>query len=58
VVRPTWKFAGANRFVMLTGGVLALTNRRLIFLGLRPRDFLSPTDATPTFEERDFRPQA
>jgi hypothetical protein len=37
-----------------TRGLLVLTDRRLIFLGLRPRDFLSEMDAPPTFEERFF----
>jgi LysM repeat protein len=37
-----------------TRGVLVLTNKRMVFLGLRPRDMLSPTDAPPTFNERDF----
>jgi LysM repeat protein len=37
-----------------TRGVLVLTDRRLIFLGLRPRDFLAPIDAPPTFDQRDF----
>jgi LysM repeat protein len=37
-----------------THGVLVLTNKRMVFLGLRPRDMLSPTDAPPTFDERDF----
>jgi hypothetical protein len=37
-----------------TRGVLALTDRRMIFLGLRPRDFLASGDAPPTFDERDF----
>lgn len=37
-----------------TRGVLALTNKRIVFLGLRPRDMLAPSDAPPTFEQRDF----
>lgn len=37
-----------------TRGVLALTNKRIVFLGLRPRDMLAPADAPATFEERDF----
>ena len=37
-----------------TRGLLALTDRRMIFLGLRPRDFLASGDAPPTFDERDF----
>ena len=37
-----------------TRGVLALTNKRIVFLGLRPRDMLAPSDAPPTFEQQDF----
>jgi hypothetical protein len=37
-----------------THGVLALTSKRIVFLGLRPRDMLAPADAPPTFEQRDF----
>jgi phenylacetate-CoA ligase len=34
VVKPTWKFAGANRFVMLTGGVLGRTDDMLVVRGV------------------------
>lgn len=37
-----------------TRGLLVLTNRRLLFLGLEPRDLLASSDAPPTFEERDY----
>lgn len=37
-----------------TRGVLALTNKRIVFLGLRPRDMLAPSDAPAAFEQRDF----
>jgi hypothetical protein len=37
-----------------TRGELVLTDRRMVFLGLRPRDLLSPADAPATFDERDF----
>ena len=37
-----------------THGVLALTSKRMVYLGLRPRDMLAPSDAPPTFEQRDF----
>ena len=37
-----------------TRGVLALTSKRVIFLGLRPRDMLAPADAPPSFEQQDF----
>ncbi len=34
VVRPTWKFPGANRFVMLAGGVLGRTDDMLVVRGV------------------------
>jgi hypothetical protein len=37
-----------------THGILALTNKRIVYLGLRPRDMLAPADAPPTFDQRDF----
>src|ERR1051325_7957786 len=37
-----------------THGLLVLTNRRLLYLGLQPRDLLASPDMPPTFEERDF----
>ena len=37
-----------------TRGILALTNKRIVFLGLRPRDMLAPSDAPPSFEQHDF----
>ena len=41
-------------YLRATRGVLVLTNKRMVFLGLRPRDLLSPPDAPPTFDEEDF----
>jgi len=37
-----------------TRGLLVLTNQRLLYLGLQPRDLLASGDAPPTFEQRDF----
>ena len=37
-----------------TRGVLVLTDRRLVYLGLVPRDFVASPDAPPAFEQRDF----
>jgi phenylacetate-CoA ligase len=34
VVRPTWKHAGSNRFVMLTGGVLGRNDDMLVVRGV------------------------
>jgi hypothetical protein len=38
-----------------TRGLLALTDRRLIYLGAPPRDVTGATDAPPTFDQREFR---
>lgn len=37
-----------------TRGILALTNRRLVYVGLAPRDVLGPEETLPVFESRDF----
>ncbi|HEY0994792.1 MAG TPA: LysM domain-containing protein [Gemmatimonadaceae bacterium] len=37
-----------------TRGVLVLTDKRLIYLGLVPRDLVSSPDAPPAFMQRDF----
>lgn len=37
-----------------TRGLLVLTNKRLLYLGLEPRDLLAAPDLPPTFEEKDF----
>jgi hypothetical protein len=37
-----------------TRGLLVLTNKRLLYLGLEPRDLLAAPDLPPTFEERTF----
>ena len=37
-----------------TRGLLVLTNRRLLFLGLEPRDLLGTGDSPPTFTEHDY----
>lgn len=37
-----------------TRGLLVLTDRRLLFLGLAPTDLLAAPDEPPTFTERDF----
>src|SRR6185312_6232438 len=38
----------------LQPGERVLTNRRLLYLGLEPRELLAAPDLPPTFEERDF----
>jgi LysM repeat protein len=38
-----------------TRGLLVLTYRRLLFLGLEPRDLLGSGDSPPTFTEHDFQ---
>lgn len=47
-LRPALDYFRATR------GVLVLTNRRLLFLGLEPRDLLGAGEGPPTFDERDF----
>jgi len=37
-----------------TRGLLVLTDRRLLYLGLEPRDLLAAPDLPPTFDERSF----
>jgi LysM repeat protein len=37
-----------------TRGLLVLTNERLLYLGLEPRDLLAAPDLPPTFEEQVF----
>ena len=44
----------AISYFRATRGILVLTNKRLLYLGLEPRDLLAAPDLPPTFEERDF----
>lgn len=44
----------AINYFRATRGLLVLTNRRLLYLGLEPRDLLAAPDLPPTFEQRDF----
>src|SRR4029077_8025548 len=44
----------AINYFRATRGLLVLTNRRLLYLGLEPRDLLAAPDLPPTFEERSF----
>ena len=37
-----------------TRGLLVLTDRRLLFLGLQPRDLLASSEGPPTFVQRDY----
>ena len=37
-----------------TRGTLLLTDQRLVYLGLLPRDLLASPDAPPAFEQRDY----
>jgi LysM repeat protein len=46
--RPLFSYFRATR------GLLALTDRRLIYLGVEPRDILAAPDLPPTFEQREF----
>jgi hypothetical protein len=44
----------AISYFRATRGLLVLTNQRLLYLGLEPRDLLAAPDLPPTFEQRDF----
>src|SRR3569833_1093089 len=44
----------AISYFRATRGLLVLTDKRLLYLGLEPRDQLAAPDLPPTFEERDF----
>src|SRR5204862_3737236 len=44
----------AIEYFRATRGLLVLTDRRLLYLGLEPRDLLAAPDLPPTFDQRDF----
>lgn len=44
----------ALAYFRATRGLLVLTDRRLLFLGLQPPDLLAAPDEPPTFTEQDF----
>jgi LysM repeat protein len=37
-----------------TRGILALTDKRVIYVGIAPRDILGPNESAPAFESHDF----
>ena len=37
-----------------TKGILALTDKRIIYVGIAPRDILGPNQSAPAFESHDF----
>ena len=51
---PVFRRSGVDYFRQ-TRGLLALTDRRLIYLGAPPRDITGISDAPPTFDQRVFR---
>jgi hypothetical protein len=52
-VVPVFKRPAISYF-RATRGLLALTDRRLVYLGVEPRDILAAPDLPPTFEQREF----
>lgn len=52
-VVPVFKRQAISYF-RATRGLLALTDRRLVYLGVEPRDILAAPDLPPTFEQREF----
>ncbi len=52
-VLPVFKRPAIDYF-RTTHGLLVLTSKRLVYLGVVPRDLLASSDAPPTFEERTF----
>jgi hypothetical protein len=45
---------GAVNYFRATRGILVLTDRRMVFLGLVPRDLVANPDAPAAFEQRDY----
>ena len=41
-------------YLRATRGIIALTDKRIIYVGIAPRDVLGPNEAAPAFESRDF----
>jgi hypothetical protein len=41
-------------YLRATRGIVALTDKRLIYVGLAPRDILGPEESAPALESRDF----
>jgi hypothetical protein len=62
VLRPNERVYGvvpahhrsAVNYFRATRGILVLTDRRMIFLGLVPRDLVANPDAPAAFEQRDY----
>jgi hypothetical protein len=44
----------AVNYLRATRGILVLTDRRMVFLGLVPRDLVASPDAPAAFEQRDY----
>jgi LysM repeat protein len=41
-------------YLRATRGIIALTDKRIIYVGIAPRDILGPNEAAPAFESHDF----
>jgi len=50
---PVFKRPAISYF-RATRGLLALTDRRLVYLGVEPRDIFAAPDLPPTFDQREF----
>ena len=56
VVRTVRVFRrNGTEYFRRTRGILVLTDRRLIYLGVPPRDVTGASDAPPVFDQREFR---
>ena len=44
----------ASDYFRATRGIIALTDKRMIYVGIAPRDILGPDESAPAFESREF----
>ena len=41
-------------YLRATRGIIALTDKRIVYVGIAPREILGPNEAAPAFESHDF----